>query len=143
MIAPWYFLLVAATQSPAIAAPDSGWWFTDRTFTRGRPSSEEYSQGVMRPYALCVGFGDVGLRERVISIDSPKAAQPLRFVIAAPADTIQVKALAFCPQFREVDEEKDRTYLAVVRKGGEVPDSLRVVLADESSFWIRYKVKKP
>lgn len=135
-------LLATATALPIAAPPDSGWSFTDRVDGAKHPLSEERSQELLAEVAVCVGFGDPGEHEKVLTIDSPELAARLVHVIAKP-DTLVPRSLSACPDVKP--EPRVRTYLVVVRQGGAVPDSVCVVLADESSFWIRYQYerKKP
>ena len=138
-------VLVAAVLAGAVPAPpDSGWSFTDRVYHDAagrRPMPEERSQRLLAPLALCVGFADPGLQDRVIEIDSPSASPLLRFVIAG-ADTLRPKQKSACPNVKPAPGAP-RCYIAVLRLGGVgVPDSLRVVLANESTFWVhRWKGK--
>lgn len=131
------FLLATATALPVAAPADSGWSFTDRVLgASDKAISHERSQRILGEIAVCVGFADPGNHDKVLTIDAPEKAPRLIYAIARP-DTLMPKPLSACPQVKP--DPGFRTYVVVVRQGGEVPDSLSVVLADESSFWIRYE----
>ncbi len=80
------------------------------------------------------------MKDRVIEIDAPKEAPILRHVIAF-GDTVVAKPKSACSAVKPTPGA--RSYLAVLGGGEEVPDSVRVVLANgAASFWIhRWKGK--
>ena len=136
--------LAAATAAEmpdaAVAAPDSGWSFTDRVLGKGdKAVSQERSQRILGEIAVCVGFADPGNHDKVLTVDAPEKAPRLLYAVAPP-DTLRHQPLSACPGVQP--DPGYRTYVLVVRQGGAVPDSLCVVLADESSFWIRYMYER-
>ena len=134
-------LLLGVALAAAIpAAPDSGWSFTDRVLGKSdKALSQERSQRILADIAVCVGFADPGNHDKVLTVDAPEKAPRLLYAVAPP-DTLRPQPLSACAEVKP--DPGYRTYVLVVRQGGVVPDSLCVVLADESTFWIRYMTER-
>ena len=138
-----------AGEAPPVADPDSAlspadsaktWSYTDRAYRdrEGRRPIDpvSLSQKYLAHFALCAGFADPGQRDVVVTIDTPRRAPVLRWAIVE-RDTFNVREIEACGSVPR--DPLRRTYISIVRWGGVVaPDSVRVALADGSSFLVPY-----
>lgn len=99
----------------------------------GKPwGSEERCQDQFNEWAMEAGHGGVGLMDRILGLDMPlDDKQVYRVIVRAKSG--RPDTLWFAPILQKHWSPGERTYVCVVR-GVEVPDSVRVVLADGSSF---------
>ena len=127
------FLVLASLAVPVSAAPP-GWHYSDRVYdARWRPLPLERSQSILRHLAMQAGYADPGYMQTILTLDVPREAPRVR-LIAAP------DSVWHAPASPEHWETGERTYVVVVEGGA--PDSLRVLLADESSFWVKLEIKQ-
>ena len=89
--------LACVAIATAIAAPDSGWSYTDRVLGQGdKAISQERSQRILGEIAVCVGFADPGNHDKVLTVDAPERAARLLYAVAPP-DTLRAQPLSACP----------------------------------------------
>jgi hypothetical protein len=131
--ARWIVLAALGIACMAQAGPYAPRWFCSPLIfnEHGKPYPEEQSQDKLNEWAKEAGHSGVDLMDRILALDAPIAAkQVYRLIISRPAGP---DTLWFAPILQKHWSPGERTYVCVVR-GVEVPDSVRVILADGLSF---------